>query len=421
MKQSLLRRIVRNDYAFTILTKVAVVLIGLVTSSFSKRFLGPALEGELGYIDSILTIVAVVANFGLYQPYPYYKRQQEPDVLGKFLNIYSLQFICYAVIGVVLAAVFKNPALTAVCLIAPVQVLANQLSFTIMVEDVKFKNVIFFTARVVNTAIIILAFFTMSPTLLVALGMIVVGDIITIVMAFARLKRIGNPFKTDFSFLKKIFLFGFVAMLTTLLLTLNYRVDELMLKWFGVADVQRGFYRTGVSLAAYGWLIPDAFREVLFSRTAKDDAIKDVTFSLKVNFYITVAMLAAIALFGKPVIQLLFGARYLPSYDVTVILLIGVLSMSYFKLIGTLLLAQGKKGMYLGMLSASVAVNIVANCFAIPAWGIEGAAVASVLSYTVAGVAFLVYFVRSYKVPFSSLFLLRRSEITAIWQKIRGR
>ncbi len=419
INKSTLRKIVNNDYTFTVFTKAAAVLIGLVASAFSKRFLGPTLEGEYRYINALLTTVAVVANFGLYQPLPYYKRQKEPDVLRKFLNIYALQFVIYAVVGGVLAVLLHDPSLTAVCLIAPIQVLANQLSFTIMVEDVKYKNVIFFTARIVNTTIIILAFFTLSPSLLVALALLVVGDLITIVLALRRLRHVGNPLKADLGFLRKILGFGFVAMLTTLLLQLNYQMDEMMLKWMGIAAEQRAFYGTGVSMASYGWLIPDAFREVLFSRTAKDDAIEDVTFSLKINFYLTVVMLVGIALLGKPMIGLLFGARYLPSFQVTLILLFGVLSMSYFKLIGTLLLAQGKKNMYLIMLAASVVVNIIANLFTIPAWGIEGAALSSVLSYTVAGAVFVIYFVRTYNVPLVSLFAVRRGEVKGLLDKLR--
>ncbi len=74
MKNSVLRRVVNNDYAFTIFTKIAALLIGVISSSFSKRFLGPALEGQWRYIDSLLTTVAIAANLGLYQPYPYYRR-----------------------------------------------------------------------------------------------------------------------------------------------------------------------------------------------------------------------------------------------------------------------------------------------------------------------------------------------------------
>ena len=74
----IIRRVTDNDYLFTIFTKILAVLIGLVASFYSNRFLGPQLKGELGRISSLLSIVAVTANFGLYQPYPYYKRQVEP-------------------------------------------------------------------------------------------------------------------------------------------------------------------------------------------------------------------------------------------------------------------------------------------------------------------------------------------------------
>ena len=188
-------RIVNNDYLFTILTKIFAVVIGLIASSYSNRFLGPQLKGELGRISSLLSVVAVTANFGLYQPYPYYKRQQIPDVLDRFLRIFALQFLIYMGIGITSSLYTDSFAIMVVCLLAPIQVLANQLSFMIMVEDVKFKNVIFFTARITNTVITILAFYTMKRTILVSLALVVVGDVITIVLALIRLGRLPNPFR----------------------------------------------------------------------------------------------------------------------------------------------------------------------------------------------------------------------------------
>lgn len=415
------RRVTDNDYVFTIFTKVMAVLIGLVASSFSNRFLGPELKGELGRITSLLSIVAVTANFGLYQPYPYYKRQGEPSVLDKFLRIFLLQFALYTVIGVVGAAVFDSFELTAVCLLAPIQVLANQLSFMIMVEDVKFKNAIFFTARITNTVITILAFYTMDRTILVALALIVVGDVITVVMALLRMKRMPNPLKADIRFAARIVPFGVVSMITTLMLTLNYRVDTLMMGYmYGIPDAEIGFYTLGVSLSEYGWLIPDAFREVLFSRTAKSDAVGEVTMSMKVNLYLTLVMIAGILVLGRPVIALLAGASYLPAYPVTVLLIAGIIPMSYFKIIGTLLLAQGKKGVYLGMLTGSVVINVLCNMVTIPLWGKMGAALSSVVSYTAAGGLFLAYYLRTYAIPARDVFLFKPSELERLRGKLRG-
>ena len=418
--RSLVKRLTDNDYVFTIFTKIMAVLIGLIASSYSNRFLGPELKGQLGRISSMLSIVAVTANFGLYQPYPYYKRLGEQDVLDKFLRIFLLQFIAYSVIGVFGAVALESFELTAVCLLAPIQVLANQLSFMIMVEDVKFKNVIFFTARITNTVITILAFYTMDRTILVALALIVVGDLITIVFALLRMRRLPNPLRADLRFAAKIVPFGLISMLTTLMLTLNYRVDTLMMGYmFAVSDTEIGYYTLGVSLSEYGWLIPDAFREVLFSRTAKDDAIGEVTMSMKVNLYLTLLMIAGILVLGRPVIYLLAGAPYLPAYPVTVMLIAGIIPMSYFKIIGTLLLAQGKKMVYLGMLTGSVVVNILCNLVTIPLWGKMGAALSSVVSYTLAGGLFLLYYLRTYQVPLRDVFLFRREELDRLAGMVR--
>lgn len=419
------RRITGNDYVYTIFTKIMAVLIGLIASSYSNRFLGPELKGELGQISSMISIVAVTANFGLYQPYPYYKRQGEPDVLDKFLRIFLLQFFVYMVIGVAGALAFDSFALTAVCLIAPIQVLANQLSFMIMVEDVKFKNTIFFTARITNTLITILAFYTMERTIMVSLALVVVGDLITVVMALRRMRRMPNPLRADMRFAAKIVPFGIISMITTLMVTLNYRVDTLMMGYlFGVPDVEIGYYTLGVSLSEYGWLIPDAFREVLFSRTARDNAIDEVTMSMKVNLYLTILMIVAILVLGKPVIWLLAGEEYLPAYPVTVLLMVGIVPMSYFKIIGTLLLAQGKKYVYLGMLTFAVVVNVLGNLITIPLWGKMGAAAASVLSYAVAGGCFLAYYLRTYHIPVRDVFFFKPEEIARLkgmLQKVRRR
>ena len=414
-----LRRITGNDYLFTIVTKVLALAIGVIASAYSARYLGPALKGQLSVISSVLTIVAVVANFGLYQPYPYYKRQGEPNVRDRFLRIFAAQFLIYTVLGIVLTLIFRTPVMMAVCLIAPIQVLANQMSFMLMVEDVKYKNVIFFTARLTNTVITVLAFYTLRPSLLVALACIVVGDLITVIMGLCRLRTVPNPFKAEPKFAAKILPFGIVAMLTTLLLTLNYRIDVLMLNAFQVTDAEIGFYSLGVSLSEYLWIIPDAFREVLFSRTAKDDSIGDITMSMKMNLYIMMVLILCVVLLGKPLIALVYGADFLPAYGVTCILIFGVVSMSYFKIIGTLLLAQGKKMVYLGMLTVSVIVNMIANCFFIPWLGKSGAALASVLSYTVAGLVFLIYFMKTYHVPFKDVFVLTPSEVKGMVRKLR--
>ena len=158
---------------------------------------------------------------------------------------------------------------------------------------------------------------------------------------------------------------------------------------------------------------------MLFSRTAKDDAIDEVTMSMKVNLYLTVFILLGILVLGRPAIWILAGSEFLPAYPVTVLLAFGIIPMSWFKIVGTLLLAQGKKYVYLGMLTASVAVNIICNMLTIPLWGKMGAAAAAVASYTAAGILFRGYYLHAYQIPVSRVFVLKASERNKLAAKLR--
>ena len=104
----------------------------------------------------------------------------------------------------------------------------------------------------------------------------------------------------------------------------------------------------------------------------------------------------------------------------TVLLVAGIIPMSYFNLLGTLLLAQGKKYVYLGMLTGSVVVNMLCNLVTIPLWGKMGAALSSVVSYTAAGGLFLIYYLRTYSIPARAVFLFSAEERVWIGQKLRA-
>mgnify|MGYP001880485087 FL=1 len=70
------------------------------------------------------------------------------------------------------------------------------------------------------------------------------------------------------------------------------------------------------------------------------------------------------------------------------------------------------------MLSASVAVNILCNMITIPLWGKMGAAVASVVSYAVAGFVFLGYYLKTYQIPLSAVFVFSPAEKAKLTSKI---
>jgi len=64
-------------------------------------------------------------------------------------------------------------------------------------------------------------------------------------------------------------------------------------------------------------------------------------------------------------------------------------------------------------------INIVLNYFFIQRWSINGAAIASTVSYTVCGLSFLITFIIKTKSPLRDLIFIQKKDITQLIQFIR--
>ena len=181
-----------------------------------------------------------------------------------------------------------------------------------------------------------------------------------------------------------------------------------------------GLYTVGIGLAEYAWLVPDAFKNVLFARTAKKNSVQSVITSIKVNTVIILVILAGVLLLGKHVINFLYGVEYSDSYSVTCIIFLGVPAMMLFKLIGPLYIAEGKQKLYFIILVISVVANAGLNLFLIPTMGKIGAALASVGSYLVCGLVFYLRFIRDYHIVWYEPLLLRKKDLKGLINRIKG-
>ncbi len=109
-------------------------------------------------------------------------------------------------------------------------------------------------------------------------------------------------------------------MYTTLLISINYKVDVILLKFLNINLIEIGLYTVGVSLAEYGWLIPDIFKDVMINKTAKKDDIDNMTFSLRISSTMMILVFAFIIVGGKHMLMILFGSAFIGAYSVTVII-----------------------------------------------------------------------------------------------------
>lgn len=88
--------------------------------------------------------------------------------------------------------------------------------------------------------------------------------------------------------------------------------------------------------------------------------------------------------------------------------------MIFYKMIGTVLLTEGKRWVYFLTLLVSALINCIGNILLIPEYGMYGSAFSSVISYSVCGLAFLVYFAKVKNISLLSFFLITQEEFNSI-------
>ena len=230
-----------------------------------------------------------------------------------------------------------------------------------LVIDIKKRNLIQICGNIVWILSVVLIFFFQDEILQYALISFCISKVILLISYLWSIGKIPKPMKVKCNVILKKVKFGYLPMFSLLLMTLNYKVDILMLKAeksISMSDI--GIYSVGVSVAELLWFIPDVFREVLFNKTANNDE-RDVISVIRVSNCIMVLIIFAEILFGKIFILIFYGEAYVNAYRVLLILLLGVPMMAWFKIIYTVFNAQGKRKLSFFLLTLSAILNIVLN------------------------------------------------------------
>lgn len=405
-----IKKIVNNDYVFSLIQKMINIITGIVTVSIINRYLGTSLKGEYEYITNIVNILSVILGLGLYASYPFMKRKKMEKQIETYLDVFIFQGIIYIIVAMVVFFITKNKLILLSSALIITQILNTQLQNIGIVEFIRYRQILQIVSYFIDMILTILVYIFLPPNMPILLGILLIKNIIYIVAYLIKCKYRPNPFNIDKKFTYFLIRFGFIAMLTTLLMEFNYRIDVVILKQF-VPYSEIGLYSVGSKLAQYIWLIPDAFKEVIFSKTAKKDSIEEVKVVLRINIFITLILIFIIMIFGKIIINILYGAEYLDSYSVTLVMFLGIPSMVLYKIISPLYTANGKQNKCFNILFLSIVANIILNYIYIPNYGKMGAAISSVVSYTICGIVLYIDFIKNYHIKWYECLIINRKDI----------
>lgn len=385
-------------YGKTVSYKLICVMIGFINSILINRCLGVSLRGDYTTITNWASLLQLILNLGIGTAYPAFKRRYKETSKTIFT---TLVIIISSIYFIILVCTFPlmSHEIRYICMIAYLTTIENFLIFIAIVEDVSKRNLINIITSLIHTGILGIIFITFRYNLEAILGAVML-DHITLCIAFVKVYKIGKfDFKSiNVCLLKELFVIAIPAMLMNMLMYLNYHADVLFLSGMTHDSVEVGLYGTAVTLGNMLWIVPDAFKDIMYNRAAKKDNPREVIIAILCNFLICIVVLIGFIFLGKWFLKTMYGADFEDAYSLVLILFAGTLPMVLYKLIHPIYIANGKTKTVVVLLGLAVIINIIGDIILIPTFKGLGAAIASVISYMICGVIFFFKFKLDYNI-----------------------
>jgi len=201
----------------------------------------------------------------------------------------------------------------------------------------------------------------------------------------------------------------------------NYRAGEFIIAAL-LSPSELGFYVIAVSLAERLWVLTGAVGNALLphlTNSPRRDPLLPAVIARHVMLWTGAACLAMFVL-SEVIIGVLFGPAFAAVAAPLRWLLPGILTLSVGKVLVAELLAREKPSYASWATAIAMVVNIAGNLALVPRLGIEGAAIASSVSYTILSAMVTWCYLRETGAPWTRLVPGRGdlTAYTALWRRL---
>ena len=379
-----------------------VVLFGLafVSSFLLSALLGPTLKGELVAVITVPGMIVAVGMFGLPSAINYFAgRGYSIPSLERLAYGFSLTFAAglFALVWVLLPVLERSlfhaapdNLLRIVLLTLPLATL-SALGVGILYgrQKVKSWNLIQLVMAGVSLALVIVLVGGLRLGVEGAVAGTIVVNVATVTLILITVRRLSqaNPGGPQAS-PRAVAAYGARGYPSSITGYFHYRADTYLIQALILSAVSArqmlGLYSVAVTMAELVFYVPDSVGVIFLPRIA-GATVEDSNRMLGRVGRLTTLLTVVVALILVPVA--IVGIRVvLPAYSdclpAFLVLLPGAVSFSVAKVMISFLGGRGRPGLISVGTILSLITNVALNVVLIPVYGIVGAALASLISYT---------------------------------------
>jgi O-antigen/teichoic acid export membrane protein len=396
--------------AFLTAVRVLSVGAGFLTSVIGARLIGADGLGLAGAALTLATIAALLANGGL-NIATVYLLGREPDrgreIVGHAVAVGAVAIVLAAVLAAILALVVDAPVLGggAAAILAPTLglaagILAFELAGGVLL-GLRARSgyigiqVVEAIGSLALTAVILWLLTRSAGGFLAAAALgYWAGAVVALWIAARRLG--GIPVAFSGSFTRAALAFGLRGQVGNILQFLNLRLDQLLVPAL-LNLTSAGIYLVAVRVSEVITQVSSAAAAFLFPEVAAQAELRatDVTErTTRLTLLVVVAGGVPLALLAEPILRIAFGPDFASGANTIRIMLVAMLPLSIVRLLAGDLKGRGRPGIVSLAALVAVTMTVAADLALIPALGIEGAALASLVAYTVSAIVLLGAYLR---------------------------
>ena len=387
------RRIINNTI-WIVGCKIFRALLGMLVTMLSARYLGPSGYGLISYAASIVTFVVPVMQLGLNSTLVQ-ELVNDPDHEGSIMGtsiVMSLVSGMGCIVGVIAFSLLTNPGepvTTLVCGLYSIQLVfqaLEQIQYWFHAKLLsKYVSMTMLVAYGVTSGYKILLLVLGSSVywfaLSQALDFLLISGVLLVIY-----RRKGNA-KLAFSWklFRKMFARSKYYIISNLMISVFAQTDRIMLKIM-MDETAVGYYSAAVTCAGMAGFVFEAIinsaQPVILESARRGEAALERAISTlySVVIYLSIGLCVVITVFAPLVIHILYGDQYGPAVQ-ALRLIVWYSTFSYLGAVRDVwILAQWKQKYLLLINLIGAGANVVLNLALIPWLGINGAALASLLT-----------------------------------------
>jgi O-antigen/teichoic acid export membrane protein len=410
----------------SIIVFIGVILSKLFTYAYRvivARFYGPELYGLYSLTLMIFGWLTALASLGLVDGLVRYtslyrgqKQENKINFIFKTSLIISIfssilaAFLLFFLAEFISISIFHNAELIIFlkffAILIPFAIISRlYLSIIRAYEKISvysFLNNIVYTGTIL-ISILLFIFLGIEKNLSIIFSYFL-GPISVLIIAylFFRFKLSKLLFKKELDDKEKaktryaLLSYSWPLMFLGIFTTIFYWVDSFTIGYFqGVTEV--GFYNAAIPIVALLGILPDLFMQLFLPLITKEysknnsEVITQLSKQVsKWIFLLNIPVFLLIFIFPGAIINILFGEQYLVAETALRILSVGGIISSVIGLSCTLISAIGRSKLVLGNIILVTIINLLLNFLLVPEYGINGAAIATTISWIIFSLIYLI-------------------------------